>query len=108
MINCVPARRRLLRLPDCARNVHQGVSSVENRQSGLVPVHKPLLHVMLRPWEEKVQPAELFELQHSQAMIFRNLPDRFGEYLLRENLGHAVEQICDDPVEHFNQERKFL
>lgn len=71
-------------------------------------VHKPLLHVMLLPGKEKAQPAELFELQHSQAMILRDLPDRFGEDLLRENLGRTVKQICDDPVEHLNQERKFL
>lgn len=71
-------------------------------------VHEPLLHIMLLDGEEKAQPAELFELQHSQAMILRDLPYRFGEYLLREHLGHTVEKICDDPVEHFYQEGKFL
>ena len=95
-------------LPDCPGNVNQRVRAVEKGQGGLMSVHEPLLHIMLRVREEKAQPAELFDLQHSQAVIFRDLPYRFGEDFLRQNLGHAVEEICDDPVKHFNQEGKLL
>ncbi len=35
-------------------------------------------------------------------------PDRFGKDLLREDLGHAVEEVGDDPVKHFDEEREFL
>lgn len=61
-------------LPNGTWNMDQCIRAVEDGQSGLVSVHKPVLHIMLRPWEEKAQPAELLEFQHRQAMIFRNLP----------------------------------
>lgn len=61
-------------LPNGTWDMDQCISAVENSQSGLVSVHEPVLHILLRPWEEKAQPAELLEFQHRQAMIFRNLP----------------------------------
>ena len=73
-----------------------------------MPFHKPPLDIMLFPREQKAQPAELLKLEHGQAMCLSNIDDAFREYHRRDDFGQSVEQVCYNPIEHFNEKREFL
>jgi len=71
-------------------------------------VHEPLLYVQLVK-EKAAEQSPSLKVQHSKSMAFGNFPDAsISEYLLRQDGSHAIEQVVDDPVEHFQQEREAL
>ena len=88
--------------------MNQGVSTIENGQGCLMTFHEPLLYVVLFPREKKTCPAELFKVQNGQPMRLGNVYDRTREYYLSEDFCQAVEEIGDDPVKHFYEERELL
>jgi len=71
-----------------------------------VAVHEPLLHIMLFPEEARL--AELLKLQHCQPMRLRRVYYCLIKYLLRNDLRHTVEYVCNGPVEYLGQERELL
>lgn len=95
-------------VPDCTRDVDQSVGTIEHCQCGLVPLHKPNLHVMLFPREQETRPAELLKFQDCQTMRLRHVYYRLIEYHLREDFRHAIEEVCDDPIEYLDQEWELL
>ena len=70
--------------------------------------HEPVLYVVLFPGEKKACPAKLFKLQDGQPMRLRDVYYRTREYLLSEDFRQTVKEISDDPVKHFDEERKLL
>lgn len=44
-------REELGGIPDCAWDVDQGVSAIQNREEVLVAVHEPLLYTFFFNWE---------------------------------------------------------
>ena len=70
--------------------------------------HEPVLYVVLFPREKKACPAKLFKFQNSQPIRLGNVYYRTREYSLGEDFRQAVEEIGDDPVKHFDEERKLL
>lgn len=96
-------------VPNCARNVYEGIGPVEKCQAVLVAVHEPLLDVMFIEWKQKGKDRLVLKPQNPQAIILRHAPQLvLLKDSLADNLGHAVEQVGDDPVEHFHQEGKLL
>ena len=93
---------------NCTRDMDESIGSVENSQCGLVTGHEPMLDGMFGQGEEEANRAKLLELENGQAMGLGNSPDGLGEDLLGEDLGHAVEEVGDDPIEHFDEKREFL
>lgn len=72
-------------------------------------VHEPLLNTSFLNWEQKAQPAKLFELENRDAMALCHFPDiRLAKYSLRGDGGHTVEGVIYDPVKHFDQEGVLL
>lgn len=67
-----------------------------------------MLHAVLFDWEKKACPAKLLKLKDSQAVRLSDFYNRLRKYHLRNNLRQAVETVGNDPVEHLDQERKFL
>lgn len=91
-----------------ARYVDESISSVEHGEGSLMAGHEPMLNVVLGEWKEKAQGPELFELEDVEAVSLGDFPDGFRKDLGRYDLSHTVEEVRDDPVEHFDQERELL
>ena len=89
-------------------DVDESVGAVEDGQCRLMITHKPHLHVVFSPRKEELEWPVLFEFEHLQTMVFSHLPYLLGEYLSGDDFRHAVEEVGDDPVEHFDQEGKLL
>lgn len=93
---------------DGAGNVDEGVGAVEEGEGGLVAGHEPVLDAVFGHGEEEAQGAELLEFEDGEAVGFGNVPDGLGEDLLGYCLCEAVEEVGNNPVEHFDQKGKFL
>jgi hypothetical protein len=89
--------------------MNKGVGPIQESKSILMPMHEPLLNTPFLHREQKAQPAELLKLQNGNAVPLGYIPyTRLRENALRSNGGHAVESVINDPVKHFDQERKLL
>lgn len=72
-------------------------------------MHKPLLDIPFMHRPQEAQPRELLELENSQCVVHRYVPDAsLREHRLRKDLRNSVESESDDPVKHLHQEGEFL
>ena len=66
-------------------------------------VHEPLLNVEFAEGEEEGDPRELFDFEDCEGVVLGCGPDTFsGEDFVGEDCGHTVEEVVEDPVEHFD------
>lgn len=91
-----------------AGDMDESVSSIEHGERVLMARHEPMLNAVLGEWKEKTQGPELFESEDVETVSLGNFPDGLRKDLGGNDLGHTVEEVSDDPVEHFDQEREFL
>lgn len=89
--------------------MNQRICTVEEGQSRLVTIREPMLNVVFCYWEQGAEKAEMLELQYPDPILLRRLPDTgFRKYGRGHDLRHSIEEICNDPVKHLNQEGEFL
>lgn len=93
---------------DGAGDVNKSVCAVQDSEGGLVAGHKPVLNAVFGQGEEEAKGPKLFEFEDGETVGFGDVPDGFGEDLLGDDLGEAVKEVGDDPVEHFDEEGEFL
>jgi len=94
---------------DSSWDMNQSVESVQERKSGLVAMHEPLLYIVLGDWKEWGCPTELLESKDFESMILRNIPyTSLREYSLRNDARGSIEAICYNPIKHFHKEWELL
>lgn len=92
-----------------AGDMDERIESVEEGQEVLVAVHEPLLDVEFSDEEQEAEDAEVFEGEEGDGVGLGCGPDSLaGEDFVGEDCGHAVEEVVEDPVEHFDEEGEFL
>ena len=67
-----------------------------------MPFHEPVLDIVLFPWKKETQPGKLFQFQYRKTMSLSYINDTFVEDCTRYDFGQSVEEVGDDPIEHFN------
>ena len=89
--------------------MHQGVDSIEHSQNCRVILDKKGLEFHLLDGEYP-RSCLLFKLEDVDGVVSRNLDNSYLGWWqpLGRALGYRIKQIIHNPVEHFNQERKFV
>lgn len=68
-----------------------------------------MLDLQFTEWEEEADQAVVLDPEDLDAVALGDVPNAgFREETLRGDFGASVEDIGEDPVEYFNEEREFL